>query len=148
MAMFYSKLTGGFYSDAYHDSMPPDALEVSDTDYEALLVGQAAGKRIAADANGRPVLVDPPSLTQDQQKAACVAAIQEEMERQAQAKGYDSLLSACSYAALPAGAPFQAEGAAFLAWRAQVWQAALAQTGPVPTPEEAVAAMPALVLPS
>lgn len=89
----------------------------------------------------------------EEQAGANTAAIQAELERQAQAKGYDSILSACSYAAQPEGAPFQAEGAAFLAWRSAAWQHAYdvlqqvqAGTAPMPTPAEAVAAMPALTL--
>lgn len=82
-----------------------------------------------------------------------VAAIQAELDRRAQAKGYDSILSACSYAA-PEGVPFQTEGAAFLKWRSDVWAQAYAVlaevqagTKPLPTPEQAVASMPPLVLP-
>lgn len=96
-----------------------------------------------------------PPLTAQQQQAACVAAIQVELDRQAQAKGYDNIVSACSYAAQASGAPFQAEGASFLAWRSAVWQDAyatqaqvVAGTVTMPTPTQAVAAMPALVLPS
>jgi hypothetical protein len=83
-----------------------------------------------------------------------VAAVQAAMEAAARAKGYDNILSAISYAQQPTGAPFQAEGAAFLAWRSDVWTeafAVLAQvklgSTPMPTPAEAVAAMPVLVLP-
>jgi hypothetical protein len=86
--------------------------------------------------------------------AANEAAIQSELDRQALAHGYDSILSASSYAAAPPDDPYQAEGAAFLAWRSAVWKKAIAvqadvEAGniPMPTPEEAVAQMPALVLP-
>jgi hypothetical protein len=86
--------------------------------------------------------------------AANSAAIQAELDRQAQAKGYDGIISACSYAAQPEGAPFQSEGAAFLNWRSAVWSHAYsvladveAGNVPMPTPAEAVAQMPALVLP-
>lgn len=89
----------------------------------------------------------------DELIARNVAAIQAELDRRAQAKGYDSILSACSYAA-PEGVPFQTEGAAFLKWRSDVWSQAYAVlaevkagTRPMPTPEESVAAMPPLVLP-
>ena len=88
------------------------------------------------------------------QVTANTAAVQAELDRQAQARGYDNIVSACSYAAQAPGAPFQAEGAAFLQWRSDVWAQAYAlldqvQAGtvPMPTPEEAVAQMPVLVLP-
>lgn len=103
-------------------------------------------------AGNTPLPVDPPTF--QQQVDANVAAIQAEMDRQAKGKGYDDIVSACSYAVQPAGSPFQAEGAAFLAWRSQVWTQAYAKlaqvqagTAPMPTPEQAVADMPALVLP-
>jgi hypothetical protein len=47
------------------------------------------------------------------------AAIQAMLDAAAKAKGYDDILSACSYA----GAPnyFQGEGKAYVAWRGNVW---------------------------
>jgi hypothetical protein len=95
-----------------------------------------------------------PARRRDVQVAAITAAVQAELDRRARDRGYDSIVSACSYAAQPAGAPFQAEGAAFLQWRSDVWSQAYAtladaETGArqMPTPEQAVAQMPALVLP-
>jgi hypothetical protein len=119
-------------------------LDPANTDYAAYLDWIAAGNT-----------PDPtPTPTAGEQIAINAAAIQAELDRQAQAKGYDNIVSACSYAAQTAGDPFQAEGAAFLSWRSIVWLHAhdvLAQvqagTVPMPTPVEAVAAMPALVLP-
>ena len=62
--MFYSKQTGGFYDTAIHgDNIPADAVEITDEEHQALLAGQSNGKRIVADAAGRPVLADPPALT-------------------------------------------------------------------------------------
>ena len=49
-------------------------------------------------------------------KAAAAQAVQNMLDSAAKAKGYDSILSACSYAAYPN--PFQAEGQEFVAWRA------------------------------
>lgn len=65
--MHYSKQTGGFYSREIHgDNIPADAVEITDEEHAALLAGQAAGKVITADENGRPVLVDPPAPTPEQ----------------------------------------------------------------------------------
>ena len=59
--MFYSTQTGGFYDTAIHGSaIPADAVEITDEQHQALLEGQSQGKIIAADKNGKPVLVDPP----------------------------------------------------------------------------------------
>lgn len=93
-----------------------------------------------------------PNPTFDDRIAANTAAIQAKLDERARSKGYDDIVSACSYAAQPAGAPFQAEGAAFLQWRSAVWAKAYAtladvQTGkvPMPTPAQAVADMPEIV---
>lgn len=59
--MFYSKTTGGFYSSEIHgDNIPADAVEITKAEHTALLAGQAEGKRIVPDADGVPVLQEPP----------------------------------------------------------------------------------------
>jgi hypothetical protein len=59
--MHYSPSTRGFYLTTIHgDNIPADATEITDAEHQALLAGQSQGKRITADANGRPVLQDPP----------------------------------------------------------------------------------------
>ena len=58
--MFYSKLTKGFYSVEIHGTkIPPDAVEITDAQWRALLVQQEQGKVIVADALGKPVAQDP-----------------------------------------------------------------------------------------
>lgn len=72
--MFYSKQTGGFYDTAIHgDNIPSDAVEITAAEHAALLEGQSQGKRIQADAKGRPVLADPPTPT-DEELAAAIRA--------------------------------------------------------------------------
>ena len=62
--MFYSKSTGGFYDRAIHsDNIPADAVEITEAEHAALIEGQSQGKRIVADGNGFPILVDPPKPT-------------------------------------------------------------------------------------
>lgn len=62
--MFYSKTTGGFYSREINgDNIPADAVDITVEQHAALLAGQATGKRIVSDANGRPTLQDPPKAT-------------------------------------------------------------------------------------
>lgn len=62
--MFYAQSTGGFYDSAIHgDNIPADSVEITVEEHQALLAGQSNGKRIVADAAGRPVLADPPALT-------------------------------------------------------------------------------------
>lgn len=149
----YSKQTGTFYPfDISYAELPGDVIEVSLEDYRNAMA-RPAGHSFDF-VNGELVISPPPPPTKEQRIAANTAAVQAELDRQAQAKGYDNIVSACSYAAQPSGAPFQAEGAAFLKWRSDVWSQAYATlaevkagTRPMPTPAESVAAMPRLVLP-
>ena len=65
--MFYSKSKGGFYDEAIHgDNIPADAVEITKAEHAVLLEGQAQGKAIVADENGRPILVDPPAPTEEE----------------------------------------------------------------------------------
>jgi hypothetical protein len=58
--MLYAQSTGGFYHIDIHEVIPSDAVSITAQEYAALLDSQASGKLIAADEQGRPVLVDPP----------------------------------------------------------------------------------------
>ena len=74
--MFYSKSTNGFYDEAIHgDSIPSDAVEITNEEHQALLEGQSQGKIISADKNCKPVLKNPPPLTLDEVKAAKLSEI-------------------------------------------------------------------------
>lgn len=57
--MFYAKSTGGFYTPEIHSSIPSDAVEITQEQYQALLNGQTQGKEIKGDANGFPILANP-----------------------------------------------------------------------------------------
>ena len=62
--MKYAKSTNGFYDEAIHgDNIPAGAVEITNEEHQALLEGQSQGKLIQADANGHPILVDPPPPT-------------------------------------------------------------------------------------
>lgn len=81
---------------------------------------------------------------------AIEGAVQALLDSEAKAKGYESILSACSYAG---GAnPFQAEGQAFVTWRGDVWAYCYqvladvqAGTRVEPTLDELLLELPALV---
>ena len=84
-------------------------------------------------------------------KAATLAAltktVQAALDDEARSRGYDNVVSACSYAAAPN--PFQSEGQAFVSWRGNVWAACYAMlaqveagTRPVPTAAEVLAELP------
>lgn len=75
------------------------------------------------------------------------AGVQSHLDGEAQAKGYDNIISACSYAAAPN--PFQAEAVSFVTWRGDVWaycyqELAKVQAGtrPMPTIEQIIAELP------
>lgn len=153
--MLYSKSTGGFYDRAIHgDNIPADVVEIAKDEHAALLAGQAEGKIIAADANGRPVLQDPPPPTIEQIVAGITSAVQSHMDAAAKARGYDDIKSAVTYADEPAVPRFQAEGQAFRAWRSLCWAKCYelldefqAGTRPLMTADEVIAALPELTLP-
>ncbi|HHL3634113.1 DUF4376 domain-containing protein [Neisseria polysaccharea] len=85
----------GFYDDAL-GSVPEGAVAVRAEEYAALLAGQAQGRQIAADSDGRPVLTPPrPSEYHEwdgkkweigeaaaaRKKAAAVAAVWEKIKQ-------------------------------------------------------------------
>ena len=85
-------------------------------------------------------------------KAKFLAAVQSHLDAKAQEKGYDGIVSACSYAG--AVNPFQAESQVYVAWRGDVWaycytELAKVESGERPVPEVAdfIAELPELVLP-
>lgn len=62
--MFYSAQAGGFYVRAIHgNNIPADAKEITKERHAELLAAQALGKHIVGDANGLPILQDPPPPT-------------------------------------------------------------------------------------
>ena len=84
--------------------------------------------------------------------ATTEAAVQKYLDDAAKAKGYDGILSACSYAA-SANLKFGAEGRAFVVWRDAVWAYCYqamndvqAARRSVPTIDQLIAELPALVI--
>lgn len=92
------------------------------------------------DGQFHPAPVKLPTLDQYE------AAVQEMLDSKAQSRGYDGIISACSYA----GAPnqFQAESQAFITWRGDVWATCYALMAdvnagaPAPSIDELIAALP------
>lgn len=63
--MRYSPSLQGFYSSEIHGaSIPPDAVDITEAEYAALIEAQAAGAEIRPDADGRPIAVMPPAPTE------------------------------------------------------------------------------------
>ena len=92
------------------------------------------------------------SPTQAQIIATLESAVQAHMDGAAQGAGYDSLLSAVSYAG---SAKFGAQAAVFIAWRDACWSycygveaAVQAGTQAVPTAAALVAGLPPITIPA
>ena len=105
-------------------------LEIFETDgditqmFHASLVWVPCGAEVAAGwlfADG--VFSAPPGLSPEATQAALIAGIQRRLDVFARTRGYDSMLSACSYAT-SAAPNFQAEGLACVALRDATWLAA------------------------
>lgn len=152
--MFYSKSTGGFYTREIHgDNIPADAVEITSEQHSELIEGQSQGKLIQADANGRPVLADPPPPTTEQIIAQYTAGVQQHLDTFAQTRNYDGILSLCTYAT-SLNAKFAAEGQAGVEWRDAVWVKCYAVLAEVEaglreqlTVEQLIAELPVFVWP-
>ena len=67
MKIFYSKSQKAFYDlDIHGDAMPKDVVEITKEEHTALLDGQSNGRDIATDKKGKPILVDSPALSAEE----------------------------------------------------------------------------------
>lgn len=85
--------------------------------------------------------------------ATAINAVQEMMDLKAKERGYDNILSACTYAT-NTNTKFAAEGQACVTWRDSVWSACYqimadvaSGTVPEPTLNELLAELPSMVWP-
>lgn len=102
----------------------------------------------AADAFAPPV-VPAPTVADYENR------VQRHLDETVRPRGYDGILSACSYAAGPAGDHFADEGRAALAWRSAVWSKCYAIMADVeqgkrqaPTLDGIIAELPGIVWPA
>lgn len=63
MKRFYSRETGCTYLEGIHSLIPADAVLISEERYTSVIANPAQGKVRGHDADGLPVLLDPPPLT-------------------------------------------------------------------------------------
>ncbi len=74
--MFYSKSTHGFYDQKINgNNIPQDAVEITDSEYLALLAGQSSGKRIEMGDDGKPGLLSPSPPTPAERRSTAKTAI-------------------------------------------------------------------------
>lgn len=147
MQLLFKRPDGTFVADLgrgpYH-VIPDDA--VAPAGLWDWAVAEAA--RLGDDLQFEP---GPPPPTLEQMQAGYTAAIEAHVEATARARGYTSAVSCATYAAstIPA---WQAEGAAFVAWRDAVWSAALAMLAAVQVgdviPESPIAGLPEMEWPA
>ena len=147
MQLLFKRPDGTFVADLgrgpYH-VIPNDAVAPAGLWHWA--VREAA--RLGDDLQFEP---GPPPPTPEQMQAAYTAAIEAHVEATARSRGYTSAVSCATYAAstIPA---WQAEGAAFVAWRDDVWTAALAMLAAVQAggaiPESPIAGLPEMEWPA
>ncbi len=88
------------------------------------------------------------SAALDEIQASYESAIQSHLDSTAQSRGYDNMISACSYAS-GTHPKFSVEGRDCLAWRSSVWETAFqimtdvrAGTRPLPTIEQVMTELP------
>lgn len=152
--MYYSKQTNGFYDREIHgDKIPADAVEITAEEHQAIIDGQSQGKLIQVDASGHPILVDPPPPTSEQIIAQYTDGVQQHLDNFARTRNYDGILSAATY--VTSTVPkFKAEGQYAVEARDATWAkcyeilaAVEAGTRPMPTLDELLAELPALVWP-
>ena len=134
-----------------HCLIPVDAVEITTEEHAALIEGQALGKVIVADKSGRPILKDPPPPTAEQIMSRLEARVQQWLDEQARALGYDDIKSAVTYAEESAVPKFQQEGQAMRRLRSMAWARCYeilseVQAGQrsIPTEAELIAEMEAL----
>jgi hypothetical protein len=65
--MFYSPTKQGFYNKQIHgDSIPADAVEITEERHAELMAAQSSGLIIVPDDIGHPIAIDPPELSKSE----------------------------------------------------------------------------------
>lgn len=140
-------------SEIHTFGVPASSIEVSDElFFQTISETDGVWKRDPATGDIAKHPFPPP--TPAEIEAAKVATVQLHMDKAARAYRYDNITTAITYAEEPAVPKFQAEGQAFRAWRSLVWAKCYAILDEVndglrgiPTDEELISELPALVLP-
>ncbi len=153
MAVFYSAATGQFYRKAAQDNtLPVDSIEIpTEEEFITLLEGKAAGRELVVDQDSQTVTLA--AEADSVVKARYMGYAQTVLEEAAQGRGYDSIISVCSYAN-STNPTYAAEATAAIVGRDNVWTTAfliysqvLAGEIPLPTKAEFLSMLPAIEWP-
>ena len=137
MSIYYSQTTNGFYDSSINSDIPNDCVEISVEKHQELLTDQSNGKIITSDKNGNPIAIDPPVPTREQTIVIYNRAVQNNFENVAKSWGYDSMISAVSYAN-STNTQYKAEAEALILWRDSCWSMAYeVEAGKLPSSVEA-----------
>ncbi len=124
---------------------------VANAPLAGLTMVESAEARIGDTYDGE-IFITPPPLPPSER--AYIDAVQRHLDEGAQARGYDGILSAASYASSP-HPRFGGEGLAFLSWRDAVWDYCYgvladvqAEQRAAPAIDELLAELPVANLPS
>lgn len=63
---FYSRETNCTYLAGFHDVMPDDVVPISEQRYQEVIANPVPGKVRGIDADGLPILINPPGKTLDE----------------------------------------------------------------------------------
>lgn len=115
--MFYSESTKGFYDPEIHSSIPNDAIELPKEQYSSLIQEQSQGKVFTVLNNAvHAVERTTQTLSIDDYKII----VQKYLDQTAQSRGYDNIVSACSYLG-SSNTTFKSEAQSCLDFRDEVW---------------------------
>lgn len=139
---FSPSVLGWFPEHIDYPALPADVVIVSDELYAALV-----GKQIEAGPDGQPREAMPPAPSVEDLKRQLLQAVDGRLNAAANAKGYDSIVTAALRAGYPG--PFHEEGVRFATWMDATYAhcyAVLAQVEagarPIPTEAELMAELP------
>lgn len=85
MTVYFCPSTAYFYDDQVCSFIPDDVVEYSAEERDALLAQVSHGRRIVADPEGYPVLVDPPAASLAELQASAWELIKAERDRRKKA---------------------------------------------------------------
>lgn len=117
--IYWSNAQRGFFRDDVSSSLPPDASPITDAQHAELLAAQSRGLVIVPGPDG-PV-AEPPALAPADPLLGIVYATQARLDVFARTRGYDGILSACTYERSTDPA-FAREGAYCVAMRDATWR--------------------------